>query len=153
MTALVREALSLRFTEKTDVVIFRAARAPVTVDDNKLVQTCHGHRVHRSSSVPLGPKTASDRSGLNALVDPKLHSVRTAPESSLLLCSRPHLCLPLQHETGCSKHLGKPLNRRSFWNLSCSCIFTALPDEILLFNVFTFLQTDELSSIAAVSSR
>lgn len=45
------------------------------------------------------------------------------------------------------------LPRASFWNTRCSCIFSSLPDEILLFNVFDFLATPELCTLAAVCSR
>lgn len=36
---------------------------------------------------------------------------------------------------------------------ACCCIFSALPDELMLFNVMTFLSQDELAGAALVSKR
>ena len=46
-----------------------------------------------------------------------------------------------------------PLIRRSFWNLSCSCLFSTLPDEILLFDVFGYFDARQLCVLQAVCTR
>jgi hypothetical protein len=43
--------------------------------------------------------------------------------------------------------------RQAFYNLRCGCLFSFIPDEILLFNVFTFFDHQLLSSISAVCKR
>lgn len=45
------------------------------------------------------------------------------------------------------------LIRRSFWNLKCSCLFSTLPDEVLLFDVFTYLEPTNLSTLQSVCTR
>ena len=58
-----------------------------------------------------------------------------------------------------SHHHGQPLSpscslvRRSFWNLSCSCLFSTLPDEILLFDVFSFFDAKQLTVVQGVCTR
>jgi hypothetical protein len=44
-------------------------------------------------------------------------------------------------------------HRASWWNTRCSCIFSALPDELLLFSVFSLLGAGELATLGAVCSR
>ena len=43
--------------------------------------------------------------------------------------------------------------RSSFWNTRCTCHFSAIPDELLLFDVFTFLDPRELCVAASVCTR
>jgi hypothetical protein len=43
--------------------------------------------------------------------------------------------------------------RQSFWNVSCNCLFSYIPDEIMLFNVFTLLDQSTLSRVAQVCTR
>ena len=45
------------------------------------------------------------------------------------------------------------LTRRSWWNLSCSCLFSSIPDEILLFDVFAYFDPPQLCRLQSVCSR
>jgi len=49
--------------------------------------------------------------------------------------------------------LGKTLARQSWWNTRCTCIFSALPDELLLFSVFSLLGAGELARLGTVCTR
>ena len=60
---------------------------------------------------------------------------------------------PMARPSYCAVSNTCTLPRASFWNVRCSCIFSALPDELLLFNVFSFLQAPEICKLSAVSSR
>lgn len=69
----------------------------------------------------------------------------------------------------CSNHLAKlgkkkmpgetcsitecDMPRRSFWNYKCMCIFSGLPDEIMMYNVFSFLGVEQLCRNAVVCRR
>jgi len=68
------------------------------------------------------------------------------------------LCAPSSASSSPSRSTRAPimpccLPRASYWNLRCSCLFSALPDELLLFNVFALLPVGELAGLAAVCSR
>ena len=76
------------------------------------------------------------------------HPSPHSPSSSISPRSSP------QHTHSHSPRLSScSLVRRSFWNLKCSCLFSTLPDEILLFDVFSFLDTQQLCRLQAVCSR
>eukprot|EP01083_Nonionella_stella_P082461 227591_1 len=45
------------------------------------------------------------------------------------------------------------LPRATFWNVKCSCIFSCLPDELLIFGVFKFFDARELSMLRRTCSR
>jgi hypothetical protein len=45
------------------------------------------------------------------------------------------------------------LIRRSYWNSECSCIFSSLPDELLLCDIFTYLCQSTLSTLQSVCTR
>lgn len=76
---------------------------------------------------------------------------RVAPYASHCAIHSP-LLAPLVAATGGVQHRCC-LKRASFWNTRCSCLFSALPDELLLFSVFPYLSPAELCGAAAVCSR
>lgn len=43
--------------------------------------------------------------------------------------------------------------RRSFWNTKCKCLFSRLPDELLMFNAFSFLDIKNLFLVSRVCKR
>ena len=45
------------------------------------------------------------------------------------------------------------LFRRSFWNTSCGCLFSTIPDEILLYNIFTYLPLHTVCVTLSVCTR
>ena len=79
-----------------------------------------------------------------------------------LVCCPKHGCYPRVLKDGNSTTVsveleagGEPLfaERRSFWNTACHCHFSCIPDEILLFNVFSYLEQRELCEISLVCRR
>ena len=113
-----------------------------------------------SSSPPLSPSSPlvpiKDAASLHIMHDHHSHHHHHthshpsphSPSSSISPRSSP------QHTHSHSPRLSScSLVRRSFWNLKCSCLFSTLPDEILLFDVFSFLDTQQLCRLQAVCSR
>lgn len=76
---------------------------------------------------------------------PSLPTVANA--HACLIHSRPQLASLIPVSATCS------LPRASYWNVRCSCLFSSLPDDLLLCNVFTFLTTSELCQLRSVCSR
>lgn len=58
---------------------------------------------------------------------------------------------PCSHQSTTTLQTG--FTRQSFWNTHCGCIFSALPDEILLFNIFAFLPQKTICSLSSVCKR
>lgn len=63
------------------------------------------------------------------------------------------------HHHHSSQHITNNLDhacghvRQSFWNVACGCLFSFIPDEVMLFSVFTLLNHEDLSNAAAVCTR
>lgn len=65
------------------------------------------------------------------------------------------------HYHACKGHVnhfsvckGSPASvRRSFWNTKCSCIFSCLPDEIMILNIFSILGREDICKLARVCTR
>lgn len=48
---------------------------------------------------------------------------------------------------------GDGVTRRSFWNVRCSCVFSSIPDELLVGRVMTFLDVKDLCQTQLVCTR
>ena len=115
----------------------------------------HSPTAALSSSPPLSPSSPvlpiKDAASFHIMHDHHSHHhhhTHNHPSPSTSLSDSPH------HSHSHSPRLSScSLVRRSFWNLKCSCLFSTLPDEILLFDVFSFLDTQQLCRLQAVCSR
>lgn len=43
--------------------------------------------------------------------------------------------------------------RQSYWNTKCCCLFSYLPDELMLFNIFTYCTQSELTQLIQTCKR
>ena len=85
-------------------------------------------------------------------------AVHTTPAAILAAasttpCTLPSATIAASASASCAARSRCCLPRSSFWNTRCSCIFSALPDELLLFNVFSRLSSAELCAVASVCTR
>jgi hypothetical protein len=95
----------------------------------------------------------------NSKSSPSIHEVHhhthhlTTPHSTSSTSLTP--CPPHSHSlsSACSSRCSGGFIRRSFWNTRCSCIFSALPDELLILDVFPFLDCSALSVLQSVCTR
>ena len=101
-----------------------------------------------SSSPPPSPPLSSLSSSLRIKHDHHHHHHHSHPHH------HPH------HHAHSHSHPHTPLSpsssslpRRSWWNLSCSCLFSSIPDEILLFDVFAYFDPPQLCRLQSVCSR
>ena len=124
-------------------MVAEAAAAASPAASASFVSTAHAFPA-------LSPTTpTAGRCAVHAIHSPTahVHSHAHAHPAASSSSSRSHC------NSGSGSSNSNNLKRASFWNTRCSCIFSALPDELLLFNVFSFLTAGELCAVAPVCSR
>jgi hypothetical protein len=139
--------------------VMRANSNVSAADDMQLSPLAALHRaVIEKKSHVTPPSTIDDAAfAILPITTPQQCAVHASDAAAFPPLRTSASTLPLSHPLArpsyCSVSSTCCLPRASFWNLRCGCIFSALPDELLLFNVFAFLPAPELCTLAAVCTR